>query len=96
MASDGTRDPFHGRFAAIMNVEGEGDPIALFRDPEEAARELTRRQALTDDDDGYLSKYHHVFTTDVVGVFWNSYDPDPRADSSLEPEEIMSAYAGDE
>jgi hypothetical protein len=90
------RELFSGRYYGIWNVEGDGGPIALFCGQEDAERELARRRALPEDDDDHLTKYHHVFPADLVGVWWNSYDPDPRAESPLGSDEIIRCFRGDE
>lgn len=40
------REPFHGRYFGIFNVEGEGDPIALFQSREDADAYLAAGRAL--------------------------------------------------
>lgn len=37
------REPFGGRYYGVWNVEGEGEPIALFTSKEDANAELRRR-----------------------------------------------------
>jgi hypothetical protein len=89
------REPFSGRYFGIVNVEGMGEPIALFMDEGDAQRELARRRALPEEDDDRLTAYYQVFPGDLVGVWWNSYDSDPRADSPLLPEEVIAVYQGE-
>lgn len=87
------REPFSGKYFGIWNVEGEdGEPLALFGSREEAEREVERRRALPDDADDYLTEYHQVFPCDLVGVWWNSYEPDPRTDSPLSSEEVIASF----
>jgi len=86
------REPCGGRYFAILNVEGEGDPIAMFMSQADADAYLTYRRALPEDHDDRLTEYHQVFPCDVVGAWWNSYDSDPRADSPLHPEEVMRVH----
>jgi hypothetical protein len=90
------RDPFGGRYFGIWNVEGEGEPIALFRRHDLATRELERRRALPEDDDDRLDEYAQIFPCDLIGLWWNSYEPDPSPDDPLSPEEIIAAYQGEE
>ena len=90
------RVPFGGRFFAILNVEGEGDMPVLIRSKDDANTELARRRALPEDHDDHATEYHQVFLCDVAGVIWNSYDPDPRADNPLTPEEIVAVHDGRE
>lgn len=92
MSNAELREPFGGRFFGIFDVEGEGDPVALFRSKEEAGRELARRKSLPHDDDDWLSEYHHMLLCDVAGTVWNSFDPDPRADNPLSPDEILAVH----
>lgn len=89
------REPFAGRYWTIINVEGDGEPPVLYRSQETADLELARRRELPEDDDAWLSEYHHVLPCDVAGALWNSYDDDPRADNPLMPEEIAKLHAGD-
>jgi len=89
------REPFGGRWYGIVNVEGEGDPSALFWRREEAEAELTRRRALPDDDDAHLTEYHQILPCDIAGAIWNSFDPDPRAGNPLDADEIAAVHRGD-
>jgi len=85
------REPFSGRWFGIRNVEGEGEPIALFPREREAEQELARRRALANDDDDHLTEFDHVFPCDIAGAWWNSYDPAPRP---LTIEEIVRVAEG--
>jgi hypothetical protein len=79
----------------IFWVEGDDpSPLALFRRKADAERELARRQALDVEDEDVLTMHHQVFRADVMGVWWNSYDPDPRADSTLSRAEILEYSMG--
>lgn len=89
------REPFGGRYYGIWNVEGDGGPLMLFLREEDAKRELERLRALPEDDDDRLDQYHQVFPADLIGVWWNSYDPDPRAGSRLADDEVIRAYQGE-
>lgn len=86
------REPFGGRFYGIWNVEGEGEPIALFPRKLDALAELERRRALPVDDDDHMTEFHQVFPCDMIGAWWNSYDADPRADDPLDAAEIASVH----
>jgi hypothetical protein len=91
----GGREPFGGRYFGIWNVEGEGEPVVILPGREDADRELARRRALPEDDDDHLTEYHQVFPCNFVGVWWNSYEPDPREHNPLTVPEIIAAYNGD-
>lgn len=90
--SDKLREPCGGRYFVILDVEGEGDPLAMFLRRADADAYLAQRQALPDDHDDRFTEYHQVFPCDVLGAWWNSYDPDPRADNPLLHEEIMRVH----
>ncbi len=91
------REPFGGRYHGIFNVEGDDPaPLVIFPRKSHADAELTRRQALPDDADDYADEHHQVFPLDVIGVWWNCYDPDPRADNPLTPDEVRAAYEGED
>lgn len=90
------REPFSGRMFGIFNVEGDSpEPVAMFQSRASAEAYLKANRALPVDDEEGLGDYHQIFSCDAVGVWWNSYEPDPRADSPLMPEEVMAAYAGE-
>lgn len=93
-AASSSREPFGGRYFGIWNVEGEGEPLALFSSEAAAARELDRRRALPEDDDDRLTEYHQVFPADLIGAWWNSYESDPRADDPLTHAEIVAVQGG--
>jgi hypothetical protein len=86
-------EPFCGRYFGLVNVEGDDpSPVAMFRDNEDATRELARRQALPEEDDDHLTEYHQVLACHVAGVLWNSYEADPRIDSALTAAEIAREH----
>ncbi len=86
-------EPFSGRFLGIFNVESDDpSPIAMFSSREDADVYLAEKQALHFDCDDHLSESCQVFRVDALGVWWNSYDPDPRAGSPLSPDEIAREY----
>jgi hypothetical protein len=89
------REPFGGKWYGIWNVEGDGEPLALFPTREDAELVLAERRLLPVDDDDRMTKYHQVFPCDLVGCWWNSYDPDPREHDPLTLEEIAAAHGGD-
>lgn len=71
--------PFCGRFYGAVNVDGDDpEPLFLFDEEREAQAELDRRHALHLDHDEYLSDDWRILTFDVEGIFWNSYEPNPR------------------
>lgn len=86
----GYRNILHGRYFGIFNVEGDGGPIAMFSDRASADGELDRRRRLDPEHDDHLGQYHQVFACDIVGLWWNSYDPDPREDSPLSFDEVVA------
>ena len=89
------REPFAGRFYGVFNVEGDDpSPLFVFRSRDDAALELARRQALPEEHDDRLDEYCQLFPVDLIGAWWNSYDPDPR--NGLDPSEVIAAYNGDE
>lgn len=89
------REPFKGRYFGIVNVESDdGDPLVLFRRVEDARKELRRRKNLPPYEDDHATDHHQVFPMDIAGAWWNSYDPDPRADSPLDVEEIVAIHQG--
>jgi hypothetical protein len=93
--SEDFREPFGGRYYGIVNVESDDPaPRILFDSENEARRELTRRQALDDLDDDWLSEECTVQACDVAAAIWNSFDPDPRADNPLNPDEILAVHEG--
>lgn len=85
------REPFGGRWYGIFNVEGEGDPGALFQSRADAERDVERRRALPDE---RLTEYHQVLPCDLAGAVWNSFDPDPRAGNPLDASEILAVHDG--
>lgn len=89
-----SREPFGGKYYGIWNVEGDGEPKALFPSRAGAEAELARRRALPEDD-WRLGEYDQVFPCDIMGAWWNSYDPDPREELALTNEEILSVQDGD-
>jgi len=89
------REPFRARYYGILNVEGEGEPVAMFTDRDVAEAHLARRRGLPEDHDDRLTDYHQIFPVDVVGVWWNSYDADPREKNPLTADEVIGAYRGD-
>lgn len=89
------REPFGGKYYGIWNVEGDGEPKALFPSRREADAELARRRALPEEDDARLDDYDQVFSCDIMGAWWNSYDPDPREGLALTNAEILSVQDGD-
>lgn len=91
----GSRDPFGGKCHGIWNVEGDSDPIVVFTSKSRADAYLAKMRALPEEDDDHLDKYHHVFACDVVGAWWNSFDPDPRVDSPLTIAEVVAVQEGD-
>ena len=89
------REPFGGKVYGIWNVEGDSEPLMLMSDRAALERELERRRALPEDDRDRLTEYHHVFPADIAGAWWNSHDPDPREESPLTLDEIVSVQGGD-
>lgn len=87
------REPFGGRWFGIFNVEGEGAPSALYPSEADADREIDRRRALPEDDDDHLSEYYQALPVHLAAIVWNSYDPDPRAESPLDAAEIAAVHA---
>jgi len=88
------REPFAGHFFGIFNVEGaDPEPLALFNTKALADGFLEACRKLPEDHDDHLDEHHHVFPADLVGVWWNSYDPYPRAEP-LSAEETIRAYEG--
>lgn len=90
------RVPFGGRWFAIVNVESHVVAGPLYSDEKEALDDLTRRQALPEDDDNRATPECVVLSCDIAGALWNRYDPDPRADRPLTPEEIGAVHDGRE
>lgn len=89
-------EPFALRMFGIFNVEGhDPDPILILGSRASAEKELERRRALTDEDDDHLDQYHQVFRCDVIGVWWNSYDTDPREQTPLSASEVIAEFGGD-
>lgn len=87
-------EPFGGRYWGIFSVEGDDpSPLMLIRGEVDAREELARRQALDSEHDDYLDEYHDVFRSDIVGSWWNSIDPDPRAADPLTLDEIVKVHA---
>lgn len=89
------REPFGGKYYGIWNVEGDGEPIVLFGNREDADADLARRHALPDDHDDRATPEHQVFTCDIAGAWWNSYDPDPLGERPMTLDEIVAAQDGD-
>lgn len=75
---DPSWDPFSGVYYGICPCECDIRPIALFRTKNEADGELTRRQALPDDDDSRLDQDFAVVECRLVGFFWNNYADPPK------------------
>jgi hypothetical protein len=68
-----------GRFWGAVNVESDDStPRFLFFTEDEAWAEIKRRKALPEDDDDQLSEHYQALPFDLEGVFWNSFDPNPR------------------
>lgn len=89
-------EPFGGRYWGIFNVEGDiPEPLMLFWRKDAADRELARRRALDPEDDDRLTEWHQVFRCDIWGAWWNSYEPDPRADSPMSVESIHALHTGE-
>jgi hypothetical protein len=64
--SSGEEPLLGGRFYAVMRADGDGDPVAMFADREDA-------DAFRFDDNADMC----TLRADVVGSVWNSIDPDP-------------------
>jgi len=90
-----SREPFGGKYFGIWNVEGDGEPLALFPSRNDAEAELRRRRSLSPHNDLYATGRHHVFPCDIAGAWWNSHDPDPREDDPITLDEIVRAQDGD-
>lgn len=94
MAMKDHREPFSGRCFGIFNVEGEDpEPVATFRSRDMADAFLGVGRRLPEEDDNHLTEHHQVFPADVVGVWWNWYEPETRG--PLGPTEIIAAYCGE-
>ncbi len=89
------REAITGRYYIIVNVECDGEePAGMFPDKVDADLYLARRQGLPEEDPEHLTEFHQVFPCDIAGAWWNSYEPDPRADNPLTPEEIVKVCNG--
>ncbi len=72
-----------GRCFCIINTEDDEGTMPVFIFGPEYSRtdshsELQRRQALDDDDIGYLPDQCIVSTCDATVVYWNGSGDDPR------------------
>lgn len=79
MALGPFEEPIYGRFWGAVNVESDDStPLFLFAAEDAAWAEIERRKALPEEDDDQLSDHYQALPFDIEGVFWNSFDPNPR------------------
>lgn len=94
MGTKDQREPFSGRYFGIFNVEGnDPEPVAMFRSRDDAEVHLVASRSLPTESQYHLSEYHQIFPADVVGVWWNWYEPETR--EPLAPSDVMAAYRGE-